>query len=279
MSSLVVRGRILYQSLNMSRNFNKGQKTHKLSKNAIDSEVKAFLRPLNLMQSSFFMSMYSFRDNFITKKSAMSITFSLLSVIVATAIYIVRIVKKGIPDMLYFINNLFDTVFYSFGFALLFYVCIDIKDYNINLVLKIQDIYRSRTITRHSLRRITKISWNYFISSTIIYGVLSCTSFYFNRENRFISMLEILCFCMLVVFDVNIVYYTQIIKILTVAMRQWVIDLKYYTIIKNIIKNLRENEPENCYWRKKETAFANILEAFDILKGASQLLVSTYCIL
>ncbi|KAL0859735.1 hypothetical protein ABMA27_010097 [Loxostege sticticalis] len=56
-------------------------------------------------------------------------------------------------------------------------------------------------------------------------------------------------------------------------LRQWVVDLKYYTDIKNIVKHLKENESDNYFCKNKEMSYADILEAFKITKEAFQLLI------
>ncbi|KAL0810366.1 hypothetical protein ABMA28_010515 [Loxostege sticticalis] len=63
-----------------------------------------------------------------------------------------------------------------------------------------------------------------------------------------------------------------------VSLRQWVVDLKYYTDIKNTVKHLKENQTENCSWKNKEMSYANILEAFKITKDAFQLLILYHCV-
>ncbi|KAL0810272.1 hypothetical protein ABMA28_010434 [Loxostege sticticalis] len=61
------------------------------------------------------------------------------------------------------------------------------------------------------------------------------------------------------------------------ASRQWVVDLKYFTDIKSIVKHFKENESENIFWKNKEITFSNILEAYKMTKDAFQLLVLYHC--
>ncbi|KAL0859731.1 hypothetical protein ABMA27_010093 [Loxostege sticticalis] len=62
------------------------------------------------------------------------------------------------------------------------------------------------------------------------------------------------------------------------ASRQWVVDLKYYTKIKNIVKHWKENESDNCFWKIKEMTYANILEAFEITKDAFKFFILYHCV-
>ncbi|KAL0810267.1 hypothetical protein ABMA28_010429 [Loxostege sticticalis] len=62
------------------------------------------------------------------------------------------------------------------------------------------------------------------------------------------------------------------------ASRQWVVDLKYYTKIINIVKHWKENESDNCFWKIKEMTYANILEAFEITKDAFKFFILYHCV-
>lgn len=229
----------------MSRKFHVGR-SELLLNNAIDNNVNVFLRPLNLIQSLFFISSYTIRDNFITYKSSVSYAFGFFSIIVVIFIYVFRVIIYDSENMFVYINVLFDSVYYSLGFTMNLYASVAYKNLNINLVLKIQELKKSNLITHNTLYTLTRLNWIYIVTCFFFYVYVASSFIILFEDNRLSVYSEIICQITLFAFDVNAIYASQIIRILRAALREWLSDLKSCTAIKTYTSELKGKGRKQC---------------------------------
>lgn len=253
----------------MDRSFVTGVNKY-VSYKTVDAEIKAFLRPLNLLQSLFFFSKYSIRDNIITHKSSFSSVLCVVSIITMLSLFIIRIKIDTYHEIISYFGAIiiFDFIYCAIGFLLNFYSCIFYRIYHMNLILNIQELYKSKMLIHIQLHFCVKWNWIYVTICSTLYVFNIFFYFYLNRENILLSSIYILS---LLTFDANVIYLTSIIKILQIALNQWVSDVKYYSAVKLLLPI--EERSRNCLNRL--TTLTYILEAYNISSRVSQFLVRT----
>ncbi|KAL0812126.1 hypothetical protein ABMA28_009504 [Loxostege sticticalis] len=120
---------------------------------------------------------------------------------------------------------------------------------------------RDNFITEKSLFSIFLSLWNWIIIIIYISGYLMfiCPNviYYFTFISIQFSCNLIFCF----VLDMNIFYVMRIIKLLRVALEEWVSDPCFSTL----------NETRNCDWISKMSVYVHILEVFEITKQVYQM--------
>ena len=155
----------------------------------------------------------------------------------------------------------FDCIFYCSGFVLDFVLNIMQAKKNIQFVLTFQEIHR---FLNNETDFNQFVIWNWVLvivalSFLAIFLYTFCTLLG-------LSYIALIAGFILVVFDLNTIYVTRILKVLESKMRLW----KIKTLFFQETYGLDENHVKIIF-----QAYANILECYNIHKYCSQQFVST----
>lgn len=245
--------------------FRKTSPIRHISNNMVDKDVQLLLLPLNLSQYIMFCPKYRFKNDLITPNTLFSNIVSLLFTLFFIFLYILCTYLEhfNIIDLHYstfvMISAQFVCIFFCVGFAMNFVNGITQTSNNIQFVLVFQKIHEI----------FNKDNVKHFVLMSSILVVLAL-SFYLILLAYFFTQLGLKFYSsygmLVVVFDLNIVYATQLIKLLESKVKQW----------NSHVLNSQEWDPhQENVTNKQFQAFLDILACYNIHKISFQPLVRT----
>ena len=234
--------------------------------NFIDNDVQSMLLPLNLTQNILLCPKYRIKNNFIHPNNLTSMVVTLCGGILSISLMCYRIyvfygfeIAKTYWKMLY-ISACADLLFYCVGFIVNYVANVRQTKRNLELVLKIQDVHRCLNKKSYSKRFIIG-NWFNFI---LIWGFYIYISFqviyYFNLP----VLVLFHCFTVMC-FDINFVYATRLLKLLTDKVQIWNIHTQRLQQMDHIDKEV--------YCKRMFQNYVNILECYEIYKASFQHMV------
>ncbi|KAF9797788.1 hypothetical protein SFRURICE_017983 [Spodoptera frugiperda] len=224
----------------------------------IDREVQAILRPLNLMQHITFGPKYRIKNNYIFPNNLLTNVLSLAAKIVfifsyTYCVYFGSTYAERISQPITFLDFLrfYDCLFYCIGFALTFVIQVTQGKNSILFVLLFQEVHRFLN-NKISIKQTVSSIWIVVILTSLfvpVYFIVFCVlvnfPFYFIIPSHFLAA-----------FDFNMVYATQVMKLLTNKVDLWVSQVKYGDKL--------ESRHRGDYWRKLFQTYVDIMKCYDI---------------
>ena len=226
--------------------------------NFVGKELQSALKPINMMQAVFFCAKYKIRGNMITKNSIFYNIMSVLSTFTFTCccyfftlgfsfsddvtgfqyiqhwarIYVYLVLVTG--NLLNCWNNIIQ------------------QNNNIVFIKKIQAVFTNLNINDHFKRFICSnwmnvliVNFYHFAWMIFSYFVIDFMGFGFTFTNQ-----------IWITLDVNILYATRIMKLLTKPLKSWVKNVK--------MSGLVEISEIDGYWETMFEVYLEILEAYKL---------------
>lgn len=246
------------------QNVSRPQYAEVLLNNIVDKDLQLVLKPLNLAQNLFFCAKFSIRDNFVTSNSRCYNYFSIFCAILYTIFLSILLIISCVylfsrTTVLIIILQMFYQAYSAcFGYTVNIISNIVHCNNNVCLLLKIQHVLRSLKIDGRYLRRVLFFNWIavVFISILYILGKIN--------ENFKIEVNTIIIQSPTILFEVNILYATCIVKLLKKALNVWTAEVKM---------PITQGLEDKCYWNKMFKMYLNILESYDLFQKTFRLLV------
>ncbi|PZC79304.1 hypothetical protein B5X24_HaOG201001 [Helicoverpa armigera] len=240
--------------------------------NMVDNDLQALLRPLNLVPRLLFCASYRIRHNFICPNSFLYnvlvvfyfVSFRCLALytVIYLCIYIVDF--HGGSKIFFTLFDCLDFTIFSIGFLINTYVCFKESDNNILLILKIQYVLRNLNVSRLCLKSLIASSWWSVIlihAFFIVSGTYYC--YYFSE----LRITDVLTQYPTILFDVNVIYASLLIKLLEKTLRVWIEAVQK----QNIDNSERERHLEMLF-----DVYFNIQGAYKIIDKTFQIQVNIY---
>lgn len=222
--------------------------------NFIERDLQSAFKPLHYMQSLLICSKYSIRDNFITSNTFMYDFIGIFGFIICRSINLYNLVilmgDWKSTEYLFNWSGLFDYASYTFGFLLNYYINIKFCDDNILMVIKIQRVIRALKISSNDLRRESIFNWFgvIIINAIIIFSIVVIAYIFFPNVN----FSDVVYFYFSMTYDMNMLYFTFIIKLLSMTLCAWTEDVR-----KSV------NSYKDCYWECMFDVYMDIFTVYE----------------
>ncbi|CAH1640574.1 unnamed protein product [Spodoptera littoralis] len=240
----------------MSTFFERKFSLDRISINRVDKEVQTMLLPLNLMQYITYSPKYCIKNNYIFPNNLLTYCLSLTATIFIIVSYITShhlSIISGTKENVGFLDYLsfYDSAFNSIGFTLIFVIQIMQSKNSVMFVLMFQKVHRVLNNEINTNQTVFVI-WTVVILTSLFfpcyftaYCILANFPFRFLIATFFLA-----------VFDFNIVYATEVIKLLTNKVDLW----------NNHVVRGEELEDRHGgdYYEKLFQTYDEILECYDI---------------
>lgn len=232
------------------------QITEVFSKNKVDDDIQAILKPLNILQLIYFRPKYKIRNGYITPIGYVHKIINFISNVFFVLLFIISTFYKS------YLTFVLSQILHAFTLIINYLISLKHANENIQLVLKIQDVNRALKLKRVLLKTFVVWNWIWIIAFTcviVLIYILSHLCF------SYFSLLEILMDIVLLGLDMNVIYAVRVFKIITMSLRKWHEDMT--KMIYNDFQNIRDTE--NVY-----KSYSNILDAYCLFTKVSQETVS-----
>lgn len=243
-----------------------------LPNNRLEKEFNEIAISYNDVLKLFLFSKYHVQNNHIYPKEnnfqtllSFCRTVFLVSMciyrVVTAGVYSVRLEQNSYTFMFLLVIILFSIV-HTFCFIMMFVLDIVHKYNNVDLILKIQAIYKNINFSEN-IR--TYIIWNWIsVLITISANIFLFGTFYLLRTdiNALERILDLFCDITYIAYDINLIVAVRIIIFLRKNLDDWT---------KSINNEHHENN-EKCL--KLLEIYENILEAYNLYKNIFKILVS-----
>lgn len=229
--------------------------------NVVDKDIQSVLFPLNLMQYLTFCPKCCIRNNTISPNNIFSTCISFVGTLSFIAFYVFcSYLTFNLQSFAFnVLSHYFDCIFYSFGFAMNFFVAFMHTNNFVKFVLILQRIHRCLN-TGDCFKKFIKMN-RIFIILFFNYYAIS----FFPGVIQLQLPLPILCICwLLIIFDFNIIYATQVMKLLVKEVVLWNIN----------VMNPQESDYGSPRNNKFFKSFVDILECYELYKRCFQVYVS-----
>ncbi|XP_063897725.1 uncharacterized protein LOC135118783 [Helicoverpa armigera] len=235
-----------------------------LFKNILDKDVQCMLWPLNLMQYMMLCPKYHIKNNLITPNSLISNIISIIATVgfISSSFYrtyeiIYYSVLKSTSFFISFVLY-YDCIYYVAGFIMNCAMGILQTKNMVKFVLIFQKIHRF--LNDGSLfRRYVIMNWIYFIAAL---------GFFFIILMLFVMLFENWIFIIygyeLIFFDLNVVYFIRIIKLLEDKV----------VLYNKCLLNYEKHTTDESYRQKIFQVYVDLLECYNILKKCFQQFLS-----
>lgn len=236
---------------------------------AIDEDIQSMLYPLNLLHKIFFCPKYQIRNNIILPNGYISKIVCLIVTVMYILLFLYRVyyVQPLKTKQLIFvlIGSYYDFIAVLIGLLLNYFVNLLDSRRNIDIVLKIQDLHRFLN-EKVNFDRFVVLNWISIIIASFLYFIIIVVGRITLNQPNF----EFICGFAFLRFDVNIIYITRFIKLLSIKMNLWI----------NQAWDIRQMDQDliDSYCKRMFQAYANILNIYDLLKASYQQLVSRFFI-
>lgn len=229
-----------------------------LLNNRLDQHMQAFLRPLEISHSIYFLSKFTIRDNFITSNGPMYNFISLLGLPVYAILLslsddvIIRIVGENFALK---ILVHFNYAMYFIFFTSLLGANIYNAECNVKLILHLKDSVKSLKYSDPNIKYLAKVNWLAICLVFLMYlvpEIALCLD-----GNVLYALIDLF----LISLDMSIVYVISIVELLKIIINVWLKEIKVRK------ERCIENRDEiNQTWKEVQDAFFNITEAYQVLQ-------------
>lgn len=238
----------------------------------LEIEVQRIVHSFNFALHLFFSSKYYIRNNHIYPRGNLYTAASFFYILMMIVVYFQRAFTKRVSDMLMKkIENDFASLCSAFLFilqsvCLIILFCVDIenKQNNLNLILKIQTIYK-RFNFKKNIR--SYVLWNYVSIISFICLDIYCLIL-FVRFRMYVNYADfasdIACDIAYLSFDINYIVAIRIIIFLKKYLVEWIKEIMAF----------EDNENNNELCQKLLDTYQDILEAYNLYKIIFRVLVS-----
>lgn len=251
-----------------------------LLNNNLDSKFQAMLKPLNLMQYLLFLPKYTIRDNFITPVGILEKCVLIFGLVYYVITFITRtcsaeLLNIGLELQSEIVYTMYYDLFvYLIGLIINFASHFFQSDSNVQVILLLNKINRNKMDGGTQMNQFARQNWIYVIG---IFTFTTAYLLYYFITSSTKLILESMITVMVMSFDLNIIYASQIISFLQKEMDIWCTEMKYdagtYTMGASCLTHKKE------YYKKMLTIYIDILKAYDTYKKVFQAMVSFFKIL
>lgn len=249
----------------------------------VDKELQDILRPIDLLQTAALLKKFRIENNFVKSNSNLAKLITLLGVLImiflhildgVVAIYNAFQFKKSVSS---FILQSTMLVFHLFGILLNMTINFIHSKNNVQIIVKLQSVRQLTKGLKNDSRKI--MIWNWF--HTIANIALSIGNIYFFWE---LFGLSCVGGYVMFYFDVNLVYATEIIRlirseleILTTRLKQ---ECEHHDSLQKLPRKIMQESCKLVKLSFKELfrAYLDIFDVFDKFKKASQVMVNIFLI-
>ena len=234
--------------------------------NFVDTDVQSMLFPLNLMQNILLCPKYRIKNNFIHPNNLTSIVLTLCGGALSISLMCYRIYVYFTFDVvkiywkLLSISSYADLLLYCFGFIVNYVANVRQTKRNMAFVLKIQDVHRFLNEKSYSKRFIIG-NWFNFI---LIWGFYIYISIHIVCHFHLSVLVLFICLTFMC-FDINVVYATRILKLLSDKVHIWNI----YT--QRLVQ--MDHRDKEVYCKRMFQTYVDILESYKIYRSSFQQMV------
>lgn len=232
--------------------------------NLITKDVHQMCYPFHLMLTSLFSAKFNLRNSFITPNGRTYYIVMLFMVLLVTVSYSCRIYFNYTYEMVPYgeLQTLTTVVFYIYYcvcFNTLYIFSITKSQTNILLILKIQLIHKS-IYNNKSMKK--NVICNWILCLIIVFcNIVIYTCLFIFKPSY--TLWDLVFDALFISFDVNLIYAIRIIMLLTDYVNEW----------KRNVELMNTGEENVTYCKKMVKVYETILEAFELYKKVSELLV------
>lgn len=235
--------------------------TEYLLNNCIETSFQKFLYPLNLTHFIVYSPKYCISDNFITPNNNKTKYLSLCFALCYILIFIISLFfnfdlrfYKGVLLLLFIITYIIVAVSYIINFI----VNSIQSDINVDFVVIIQKINYSLKYVKIDFESFIFGNWIYVFVLNFSYIFLIGTHLYQNN----LSLILCLYYIALVMTDVNVIYLTRVIQLLTHVTQTWMSELKCVDgMTKGTAKCRKETVQLKSNWKTLFIIYLDITNA------------------
>ncbi|CAH1640573.1 unnamed protein product [Spodoptera littoralis] len=248
--------------------FGRKSSSNHISINTIDQEVQTILLPLNTMQYIMFNPKYRIKNNYIFPNNLLTNCLSLTAKIFfiisyGYSTYFSVQYTEELPVIFQQFLYFYDFVFYCIGFIVVFVIQITQSKNSLMFVLVFQKVHRVLNNEIKTKRTVFSI-WTVVILTSLFfpcyltaYSILASFPFHFLIASFFFA-----------VFDFNIVYATQVMKLLTNKVDLWNSYVEHGEKL--------EDRHGGDYYEKLFQTYVDILECYDIHNSCYRAFIMFY---
>lgn len=237
-------------------------------KSNVAKEVQLIFKPLHIVQSAFMLSKYTIKEDLIQPNSFVYNVISGISNLIIYMVILYAILRNCIGIDMEHVNHV---IFYTtlqcipilcVGGITNFTTNVFYRHTNVLLAIKIKNFYEFLKINKRSLKIFAIVNW-VSAMSVVFFQLIWIIYFYF-AFSAFAQISQLIWNMIYIIFDINILFATRVLKFITMALRLWV---------KKATESMLKFE-SRTYWNKMHKLFEEILEGFELLRITFQPLVS-----
>lgn len=257
--------------------------------NFIDEEFQAILFPIGSIQKLCLLSKFSIRNNLIYPNSLFYNLVCFILIILQVLLYVFRFFLPfyyKLKDISRFfeIIMILCTLMHIFGIILFFIVNV-INNINKNNIIVIKYLENAHKIIKtfifenNNMRNFKIVNWVY-----VIFIYFSCCLVSFAN---FLSMDDttwdenMICYLIsLIYFDVTVVYWIRLIKLMRKNLKLWILEVRFYSKCCILFDKDGIETSKNVIWGRFLEAYQGLITAFSFFKKIFQIPVrSLHCLL
>lgn len=215
----------------------RNQYSEVLLDNILDYDFQTFLKPLNFFQNLWLYPKYKIRDNFITPNGWKANALSVIITCFITTCYFIRIETATVLlhyqiysplkiNTIYFFCTLLSFIIFAIGFFVNLITNICNSNTNIDLILKLQKIFKivgRNDKSKTNLKALALLNCIYGFLMTV--GMFSCLSvFHVYLHNK--NPIDYFNDFMIISFDMNMLYAGQLMIVIKDNTRYWICKMQ-----------------------------------------------------
>nr|WCC57897.1 gustatory receptor 29.1 [Papilio memnon] len=248
-----------------------------LLNNYIETSFQKFLYPLNLAHFLVYSPKYCISDNFITpnnnKTKYLSLCCALLFIVIVIVVVFHNELRynEGVLLLLFIIIY----IIIASSFIINFIVNSIQSDVNVEFIVTIQTINPSFQFFKIDFESFIFGNWIYVFILSFSYIFLIGTHFY---QSNF-SLILCLYYIALIISDVNVIYLTRVIQLLTHVTQTWMAELKHVDeMTKDTGIFWKESVQLKSIWKTLFKAYLDITNAASLYEEMAKIQIVFYII-
>ncbi|CAG9792821.1 unnamed protein product [Diatraea saccharalis] len=242
--------------------------------NNVDDDIRSFVLCLDITQNAMLLRKYSIRNNFITPngwRSNMISTVGLLSYFfiyhyTCNSFYKNKVFFESALGKYAALNKV--VVFIVFSIHV-FSNMLHSKN-NVTAITKLQNIRRVAKYLNNDLKQLIRLNWICLLFYIIFLITIEIALIYCLKSYAFFI---ILCHYVAISFEVGIIYFVCLARLLRHLMANWILKCKYYSEYSNF-KICCDNINNSRFWNKLFKAYCDIIDSYQSLKKTATVSVS-----
>lgn len=243
-------------------------KTEALLNNFVGKEIRDFLFPLNLIQGIYLNPKYWIRDNFIISNGLRSKFLTLFGTcfsITVCAFHIANMPLYAVTfsSVSFLLNRIVNLNIFTIGHSINCINSVKYSEHHVQLILSLQKVFQINNLDMSKMTNYTFFNWVYVLLISVEYLGIFISN---NPTIEYYFSYNFLFGVFILIFDFNICYTIRIIKLIEIALLEWLKELQNGKKV--------DNTENNMYWKDMTEAYIQVLKAYKIYKMVFQDLVS-----